>query len=841
MSITTYGGSPRYSTHLSAAHSHPAPRPRSKSKSPPCTPIAHASRLKIPTCKALPIQQPRLQRSLSSFNNRPIDGATIMPDARSSSQSSPDINTSKQFAVVLQNIFRSIDVNPDDVDYRICRRGFQYISGANRAKQMEVFTGVGPNEFEVISAITEDRSLAFLKPRLTYDACSKVLIVKMPSALHKAPLDELKTVLERKLDYLPSHPGQSVVHANAHMNRSIRFDNSEFVPDMLLSLRDISKRTNEPSMFLLVGECAFSQNEAILRDKLKKIIVELPDLVTVMMIVIREDALYNLPQQKSATWEFFKSHGTLLSQKEFLALCADLSEPICLGKSITVGGHTWHHLATVEYFIWVREVGGNPINIDNSGTDSSARGVLFPEIRMGEVDTMFDKAISAFKDSIILFFERLGESFETGEIDEAIGQLKISWTDCWGHLTGGMKDTVKLIVNMSSSQAATSSQPIYVPPDAICEQLPRKWAKLVAALGEVMREIPNKAAEDDEVREWMYRFKEVSAQIEEVRKFATNMSAELPRYPEETEEAISSGFLMLVALRNRFPPKAAKSKPKPAPEVPRGSQVVGEVRQSQHQLEKAAVGRENEGDQGLPHTENSVANEVRAVPPSGAPGVSQEQAAAIVPIDPLAPSKPSSHLSNHLLPLSNTLLPTLEPPSKPLATSSNPRTTPESSIYLVSRSRGFTAPTAGKKRCDKTGKTGKKHKNTEGPTASSATTSKKPRTSPVPIPPPSSAPPKTMIHVRPRIVSRLPTLQEGTSPVVVPPTFNPPPTTPSISHPPPPLFLPSSATNTPAPQPSLVEVNLQDNPQAFSGSPSGLLDEAPFSKLEADDFGEDLG
>ncbi|KAI6011815.1 hypothetical protein BKA83DRAFT_4501730 [Pisolithus microcarpus] len=365
-----------------------------------------------------------------------------MPDARSSSQSSPDINTSKQFAVVLQNIFRSIDVNPDDVDYRICRRGFQYISGANRAKQMEVFTGVGPNEFEVISAITEDRSLAFLKPRLTYDACSKVLIVKMPSALHKAPLDELKTVLERKLDYLPSHPGQSVVHANAHMNRSIRFDNSEFVPDMLLSLRDISKRTNEPSMFLLVGECAFSQNEAILRDKLKKIIVELPDLVTVMMIVIREDALYNLPQQKSATWEFFKSHGTLLSQKEFLALCADLSEPICLGKSITVGGHTWHHLATVEYFIWVREVGGNPINIDNSGTDSSARGVLFPEIRMGEVDTMFDKAISAFKDSIILFFERLGESFETGEIDEAIGQLKISWTDCWGHLTGGMKDTV---------------------------------------------------------------------------------------------------------------------------------------------------------------------------------------------------------------------------------------------------------------------------------------------------------------------------------------------------------------------------------------------------------------
>ncbi|KAI6043250.1 hypothetical protein EDC04DRAFT_2600297 [Pisolithus marmoratus] len=60
---------------------------------------------------------------------------------------------------------------------------------------------------------------------------------------------------------------------------------------------------------------------------------------------------------------------------------------------------------------------------------------------MGEVDAMLNKVISMFKDSIILFFEWLGDSFETGEIDEAIGPLKIAWTDCLGRLTGGMKDT----------------------------------------------------------------------------------------------------------------------------------------------------------------------------------------------------------------------------------------------------------------------------------------------------------------------------------------------------------------------------------------------------------------
>ncbi|KAI6161087.1 hypothetical protein EDD17DRAFT_1509548 [Pisolithus thermaeus] len=143
----------------------------------------------------------------------------ITLDTYSSSQSSLDIDMPKQFEAILQKVCRSINVDPDDVDYRICRRGFQYISGADRVKQMEVFTRVGLNEFQVISAIAKDISLVFLK-------LSQVLIVKMPSTLHEAPLDELKTVLERRLDCLPSHPGQSVVHATAHMNCLIRFNNS---------------------------------------------------------------------------------------------------------------------------------------------------------------------------------------------------------------------------------------------------------------------------------------------------------------------------------------------------------------------------------------------------------------------------------------------------------------------------------------------------------------------------------------------------------------------------------------------------------------------------------------
>ncbi|KIK24119.1 hypothetical protein PISMIDRAFT_10518 [Pisolithus microcarpus 441] len=59
------------------------------------------------------------------------------------------------------------------------------------------------------------------------------------------------------------------------------------------------------------------------------------------------------------------------------------------------------------------------------------------------------------------------------------------------------------------------------------------------------------------------------------------------------------------------------------------------------------------------------------------------------------------------------------------------------------------------------------------------------------------------------------------------PNLNLPPTAPSISQPPPPLFLPSSPTNTPIPSTSRTEVEPQDYPMTFAASLSGLLDEAP--------------
>ncbi|KIK24274.1 hypothetical protein PISMIDRAFT_10286 [Pisolithus microcarpus 441] len=94
---------------------------------------------------------------------------------------------------------------------------------------------------------------------------------------------------------------------------------------------------------------------------------------------------------------------------------------------------------------------------------------------------------------------------------------------------------------MSTSKATTSCQPIYIPPNAICKEIPKRWAKNMEALVVVMREIPDEAAEEDVAWGWMELFEEISAQIEELHKFTTNMSAEVPEYPEDTEEAMPQG------------------------------------------------------------------------------------------------------------------------------------------------------------------------------------------------------------------------------------------------------------------------------------------------------------
>ncbi|KIK14735.1 hypothetical protein PISMIDRAFT_17099 [Pisolithus microcarpus 441] len=155
---------------------------------------------------------------------------------------------------------------------------------------------------------------------------------------------------------------------------------------------------------------------------------------------------------------------------------------------------------------------------------------------------------------------------------------------------------------MSTTKATTSTKtsikPRYLSPDASHKLIPKMWAANMERLGSLMREIPDEAAAEDVAREWMDEYYEVSDHIKGLWQFAANLSTEVPDYPEETQEAIRSGFLEL-----------------PVPGRTGGSQAGSEMmRRSQQQLEKAAA-RGNEGDKDLPMSGGSAPIEAAATGP----------------------------------------------------------------------------------------------------------------------------------------------------------------------------------------------------------------------------------
>ncbi|KAI6038947.1 hypothetical protein EDC04DRAFT_2895862 [Pisolithus marmoratus] len=129
----------------------------------------------------------------------------------------------------------------------------------------------------------------------------------------------------------------------------------------------------------------------------------------------------------------------------------------------------------------------------------------------------------------------------------------------------------------------------------------------------------------------------------------------------------------------------------------------------------------------------------------------------------------------------------------------------------------------GKKKCDKAYKMGQKRKNQEGPPASAASTSKRPKTAPAPPPIATTSSVLSSTHKpRPRVHLLLNPNEEASAPVSgssVPP---PPPPAPSA-----PLFFLSSTPNAPSqvPEPADITEDLIEDAPAFSVSPSGLLND----------------
>jgi len=144
------------------------------------------------------------------------------------------------------------------------------------------------------------------------------MIIELASPVHEALFDDLNHTLARMLDEIPYD--QNIVRACIHMNYHLLVGRSSLTPDMVISLMDIQGTTDDDPQYVLIGECAFSEQKMHLVEKLKKYIRGLPHLVVIIMVIVEEDSSYNAPTKNSDAWTFFQGLENMLSQKDFLAL-----------------------------------------------------------------------------------------------------------------------------------------------------------------------------------------------------------------------------------------------------------------------------------------------------------------------------------------------------------------------------------------------------------------------------------------------------------------------------------------------------------------------------------------
>lgn len=97
--------------------------------------------------------------------------------------------------------------------------------------------------------------------------------------------------------------------------------------------------------------------------------------MVVVKVIIDEVCNYQSPLKDSDTWEFFWNINKVLSLDKFLALCPNAGEPLCLSALIRIKGHTWCHINSVDYYVWVRQLGEGSIDLGSTDTAHMAHEV----------------------------------------------------------------------------------------------------------------------------------------------------------------------------------------------------------------------------------------------------------------------------------------------------------------------------------------------------------------------------------------------------------------------------------------------------------------------------------
>jgi hypothetical protein len=195
----------------------------------------------------------------------------------------------------------------------------------------------------------------------------------MSSVLHEAPFDYLKDCFRDAFATLPYN--RYLIRPLIHMAWPLKLEDQMVRPDMTISLTATGGPTKLVSI-LSVAECALSEKIDHIYTKVQDEIDAHPEVVLAIIALIREVETYESPKRNSPAWRTL-CNADDAPKPLLLDQFVDLrSTPRVFDEPVTVAGHNWCHLASVEYVVWIKS-GEEKIDISNEDAQYMARGVRF--------------------------------------------------------------------------------------------------------------------------------------------------------------------------------------------------------------------------------------------------------------------------------------------------------------------------------------------------------------------------------------------------------------------------------------------------------------------------------
>ncbi|KAL4080794.1 hypothetical protein J3A83DRAFT_4202492 [Scleroderma citrinum] len=151
-------------------------------------------------------------------------------------------------------------------------------------------------------------------------------------------------------------------------------------------------------------ESAFVQSDGDVMQKLQAYVRDIPDLLVVGKILIKQANQYRSPGAKGTIAQHLRS-SALMTQETWTSNGSGEDE---FGR-VVVDDHVWFSLSSVEIHLWVRQPGNSKINLDRSDGDGYAVGTLYPSVDLDNVDKVFRRGVNLVKEAIFQELKNAGE------------------------------------------------------------------------------------------------------------------------------------------------------------------------------------------------------------------------------------------------------------------------------------------------------------------------------------------------------------------------------------------------------------------------------------------------